>query len=54
HRRAAAGTLQVGVIALSDPRVPPRTWWLRPAAWPVVAKELAGLLRDAFAGTFGS
>ncbi len=54
HRRAGGGALRVGVIALPDPRVPPHTWWLRPAAWPVVAKELAGLLRDGFTGTFGT
>lgn len=54
HARANGDAVLVGVIALSDPRVPPRTWWLRPAAWPLVAKEVAGLLRDAVAGTFGT
>lgn len=54
HRRANGDAVLVGVIALPDPQVPSRTWWLRPHAWPAVAKELAGLLRDAAAGTFGS
>ncbi len=54
HRRANGDAVLVGVIALPDPQVPPRTWWLRPDAWPLVAKELAGLLRDAATGTFGS
>lgn len=54
HARANGDAVLVGVIALPDPRVPPRTWWLRPAAWPLVAKEVAGLLRDAVAGTFGT
>ncbi len=54
HLRANEGTVLVGVIALNDPRVPPRTWWLHVHAWPVVAKELAGLMRAALVGTFGT
>lgn len=50
YRRAAAGGLEVGVIALADRWCKPEDWWLHWYGWVTVLKEVVGAHQPYTAG----
>lgn len=50
YRRAAAGGLEVGVIALPDRWCEPEDWWLHWYGWVIVLKEVVGAHQPYTAG----